>query len=135
MNNRFDQPIENTNNTIQANFVSAKFLAAESGFLFQDLPKESLDEADSKTLEDAEIYQNQFKVENDNLVKKNYKLTEENIRLKCSFEAEKYSANFIYGAKIESLEKELQQVLYENHHLRQQMSKMRFMIWSLVKIV
>lgn len=78
---------------------------------------------------------NPDKIDNENLIKKNFQLKEENIRLKCSFEAEKFSTNIIYGAKIESLEKELQQILYENHHLRQQMSKMKYTIGSLAKMV
>lgn len=52
-------------------------------------------------------------------------IKEENFMLKCSFEAEKFSRNIIYGAKIEALEKKLQQVLFENHNLRRQLTKMK----------
>lgn len=85
--------------------------------------------------EEMEQEINPDKIDNENLIKKNFQLKEENIRLKCSFEAEKFSTNIIYGAKIESLEKELQQILYENHHLRQQMNKMKYMIGSLAKMI
>ena len=55
--------------------------------------------------------------------------------MKVNFEAEKFCSNIIHGAKIEALEKQLQQVLYENHNLRRQMSKMNYMVGSLVKVV
>jgi hypothetical protein len=69
------------------------------------------------------------------LLKKNYQLREEIMQLKCNFEAEKFSTPIIYCTKIESLEKELQIVLYENHHLRKAMARARYLIGTLAKLV
>lgn len=63
------------------------------------------------------------------------KIKDDTYLLKANFEAETFSSNIIYGAKIEALEKQLQQVLLENHNLRKQMSKMKNMVGSLVRIV
>ena len=68
---------------------------------------------------------------NDSLARKNCQLREEIIRLRCNFEAERFSLQY-YASKIE---KELQQILFENHYLRQKMNKINNIIGSLTKIV
>ena len=99
---------------------SSRQIGAESGLNFSSTTKEQIGDFDPKTStmdpladkDERESEINPYKIENENLIKKNFILTEEYTRLKCSFEAEKFSMSIIFGAKIESLEKELQQVLY-----------------------
>ncbi|CAI2370873.1 unnamed protein product [Moneuplotes crassus] len=67
----------------------------------------------------------------DNVMKQNNLLREELIKLRCNFEAEKFSMQY-YSSKIE---KELQKILFENHYLRQTMNKMNNVIKSLSKII
>ena len=112
---KIDQQLQNTNHTNSVEVDAFKLLESENELNFSDLSNNESDDIDFKLQDDLRANLNSLKIENEYLMKSNCKLKEENTKLKSSFEAEKFSINFIYGAKIDSLEKELQQVLYENH--------------------
>ena len=143
MSSKRDLSYETYSTSMYQNQNAGRQLGSESGLNYTTNSKDQIGDFDPiKTSQDVSINNeekeqeiNPDKVENENLVKKNYQLTEENTRLKCNSEVEKFSMHIIYGAKIESLEKELQQAIFENHSLRQQMDKMRFTVWSLIKII
>lgn len=65
------------------------------------------------------------------LLEQNNHLREQLIKLQCSFEAEKFSSQY-YSSKIE---KEFQQILFENHHLRKTITNMNITIRALTKII